>query len=354
MLHYDYIIIGQGIAGSMLAWFLLISGRKVLVIDEFNRQSASQVASGMINPVTGKRLVKSWRFDELFPFAKDAYGQLEKDMGIKIFSEEVICRIFSNKEDSIFFRQKMESGELPEYVKPLKVIPSFFNDTALGGVEISAAWHLNYSALLSSMRKFFTEGKMLLNEQFQFEQLELRDGIVSYKGMEAAKIIFCEGSRAGVNPYFKWLPFNLAKGEVLTVAMDGFPEDRIWRKSVFILPLGGKRFKVGATYQWDFIDEYPSAGAEEELTSRLRSAVNLPFEIIRHDAAVRPTVVDRRPLIGMHPACNQLGVFNGLGTKGALLAPFFAHQFANYLNDGSPLYPEVNISRFSKEAFYPL
>ncbi len=354
MLHYDYIIIGQGIAGSMLAWFLLKSGRRVLVVDEFNRQSASQVASGMINPVTGKRLVKSWKADELLPFAKTAYRELESELHIDIFSEKTICRIFSNKEDSVFFRQKTEMGELPEYVKPLNEIPSCFNDTGLGGVEISASFQLDYSSLLSALRKYFREREILADEKFVADCLDMKDGTVAYKGAGALKIIFCEGSQALENPYFNWLPFNLAKGEVLTVKMEGFPEDKVWHKSVFILPLGRKLFKIGATYQWEFKDGYPSGEGREDLESRLRSAVNLRFEIMGHDAAIRPTVVDRRPLVGMHPVYNQLGVFNGMGTKGALLAPFFAQQFAKYLNDGLPLDSEVNISRFSKEPFYPV
>lgn len=337
----------------MLAWFLLKSGKKIVIIDEFNPQTASQIATGIINSVTGKRLVKSWRVDELLPFAKTAYRELEKELGIEVFSEKIICRIFSNKEDKMFFRQKTESGELPDYVKPLNHVPSCFNDAGLGGVEISAAFHLEFYVLLASLRKLFSEEKMLKNERFRFELLEQKDNMISYKGFQAPKIIFCEGMQAQENLYFKWLPFSLVKGEVITVKMEGFPHDKIWYKSVFVLPLGGDLFKVGSTYHWEFEDQNPSTEGLDELTSRLRNAVNLPFEILQHDAAIRPTVVDRRPLVGLHPVYPQMGVFNGLGTKGALLAPFFARQFAEYLSDQKELDPEVNISRFSEEPFYP-
>jgi len=349
----DYILVGQGIAGSMLAWFLLKEGEKVLIVDEFNSNSASLVASGIINPVTGKRLVKSWRIDELLPFAKDTYRQLEKELGIHVFSEKTISRIFSNKEDSQIFCHKKELDELPDCVKPLNVIPSCFNNATLGGVEISVAYQLDYPVFLTAMKKFFLEGKMLLEEKLQFDKLELKNGIVSYKGIEASKIIFCEGNKARENPYFKWLPFNLAKGEVITVKMQGFPEEKIWHKAIFILPKGENMFRVGATYEWNFSDELPSEIRKKELAARLRKAVNLPFEILHHNAAIRPTVIDRRPLIGMHPYYDHLGVFNGLGTKGASLAPFFAHQFAMHLNKELPLDDEVNINRFSAEPFFP-
>src|SRR5262249_2702138 len=148
--------------------------------------------------------------------------------------------------------------ELPGYVKSLNVIPACFSNSFLGGVEISGAWRLDYPALLAAMRRFFAERNMLREEKFQFSQLKLSNGIISYKDAKASKIIFCEGSNAVENPYFKGLPFSLAKGETLMVKMDGFPQDKIWHKGIFILPLRGNLFRIGATYEWNFSDGHPS------------------------------------------------------------------------------------------------
>lgn len=349
----DYIIVGQGIAGSMLAWHLLSAGKTVLIVDEFHLNSASRIASGIINPVTGKRLVKSWKVDELIPFAERTYRHLEKDLGIKIFSRKKICRIFSNKEDFQFFRNKLELDELPRGVNPLKEIPDLFNDATLGGIEISESYQLDYPVLLTALRKLFLDRRILHDEKFDFKSMDFGQGKIYYRGIIASKIIFCEGSALG-NPYFKWLPFNLAKGEVITVSMEGFPQDCIWHKGVFILPLENNTFRVGATYEWNFADDCPSEAGKQELAFRLSRAVRIPFDIIQHDAAIRPTVVDRRPMVGLHPKNKELGVFNGLGTKGASLAPFFSHQFAMHLVNGSPLDKEVSIDRFSKEPFFPV
>lgn len=342
---FDCILVGQGIAGSMLAWFLSEAGQKILLIDEFNSASASRVASGVINPVTGKRLVKSWRTDELIPFAKKTYNKLEAQLGIKVFSEASIHRIFSNKEDFQFFRQKKELDELPGCVLPLNEIPACFCEAQYGGIEIRGVYLVNYSLLLAAMRNRFRESGRLLEEKFHFKDLKVKGEQISYRNIEARRIIFCEGSAATENPYFSELPFNFAKGEVVTVSMPNFPQDKIWHKGIFIAPLGNALFRIGATYEWNFHHALPSEKGRAELEKKLSRAVNLPFKIIEHFAAIRPTVKDRRPLIGLHPVFQQIGIFNGMGTKGASLAPFFANHFSNYLLGKNALDAEVSIAR---------
>jgi glycine/D-amino acid oxidase-like deaminating enzyme len=343
---FDFIIIGQGIAGSMLARFLTKSGKSVFIIDEFRPNSASQIATGIINPITGKRLVKSWRIDELLPFAKKAYREIEAELGISFFSETTIRRIFSNKEDHQFFRQKNEVDELPDYVKPLHAIPSCFRDTDLGGIEIHGVCVLNYPLLLAAMRKWVAAQHMLLEEKFHFEQLKLEDGKVHYKNIAASKIIFCEGSRASDDPYFSALPFNFAKGEVLTVEIPGYQQDKIWHKGIFITPVADELYRVGATYEWDFADALPSEKGREELEKKLKRAISLPYKVVDQFAAIRPTITDRRPLIGLHPAHREIGIFNGMGTKGASLAPFFASHFTDFLVSGKKIDAEVDVQRF--------
>ncbi|MDZ4847021.1 MAG: FAD-binding oxidoreductase [Chitinophagales bacterium] len=346
----DYLIIGQGIAGSMLTWFLTKANQKVFLIDEFHPNSASQVATGVINPITGKRLVKSWRIDELLPFAKNTYTELEHELGIKLLSETRIHRIFSNPEDFQFFRQKNELGELPENIKPLIGIPACFQDAHLGGIEIHGVYLLNYQFLLAAMRKKFLENNMLAEEKFEQEQLHFENGKVIYKNMEASKIIFCEGSSAGSNSFFQTLPYNFAKGEALTVEIPGFNQTGIWHKGIFITPLANELYRVGATYDWDFPDALPSEKGKAELEKKLKRAINIPYKVVDHVAAIRPTVKDRRPLIGVHPENNQVGIFNGMGTKGASLAPYFAKQFADFLTTGKCLDEEVDVARIISAA----
>lgn len=334
----------------MLGWFLTKANQKVFLIDEFQSNSASQVATGVINPVTGKRLVKSWRIDELLRFAKSTYRELEQELGINILSETVINRIFSNKEDYDFFRQKKELDEIPENVQPLKEIPACFHDAHFGAIEIHGVYLLNYQLLVAAMRKRFLEKRMLAEEKFEQEHLRIENGKVIYKNIEASKIIFCEGSYAGANPFFPTLPYNFAKGEVLTVEIPNYKQNQIWHKGIFITPLTKGLYRVGATYEWDFKDALPSVKGRAELEKKLKRAINLPYKVVGHAAAIRPTVKDRKPLIGLHLENAAVGIFNGMGTKGASLSPFFAKHFTDFLTAGVPLDAEVNVSRFLKQA----
>lgn len=112
------------------------------------------------------------------------------------------------------------------------------------------------------------------------------------------------------------------------------------------MPLGNQLFKVGATYEWDQLNDIPSEEGKFELTKKLNSIISSPYNIVSHDAGVRPSVIDRRPVIGAHPKHNNIYVFNGLGTKAVMLAPYFAKQFVNYLQNNTPLDKEVDINRF--------
>ena len=59
-------------------------------------------------------------------------------------------------------------------------------------------------------------------------------------------------------------------------------------------------------------------------------------------------MVDRRPVIGCHPEEDRVAIFNGLGTKGVSLAPYFSDLFAQHLVENRQLCSEVDVRRFFK------
>ena len=344
----DYIIVGQGIAGSMLSWFLLQAGQKVLVIDDFNPSSASNIASGITNPITGRKFVKTWLADDIIPFAESTYQGFEQLFGESFFHSISIIKLFDSVKAQNDWSARCATPEYLPYLRNEEIIyldkQKVKND--FGGFEINGGSKLEVSKFLALYRSFLKQKNLLLEEKFLMDELKPEENLVMYKGVTANKIIFCEGASATQNPYFKFLPFQLAKGECLILNIEDFYSDKVLNGEVLIMPTTVKNeYYIGATHQWNFDDDKPSEIGKNELLGNLSTVLNAPFKIKDHKAAIRPTVKDRRPFIGFNPDFPQLGIFNGMGTKGISLAPFFADHFAQHLVNEKPLMREVSIER---------
>lgn len=350
MKKINYVIVGQGLAGTILSQMLLKHGRSIIIIDAEGFSNTSRVAAGLYNPVVFKRLVKSWLADELIPFMNEFYSESEKLLGTKFYFKKHIIKPFAEDQEKVLWLKKTKE-DVGRYLSKY-IYDDFLNDiiyNPLGASEIIEAGNLDTTVFLNAFKGFFEKSNCLMKEKFEYDKLIISEDGVNYKNIYADKIIFCEGHKALDNPYFSWLPFKLTKGETLTIKLNEahiIPLDKVINKGIFILPLGNNIYKVGATYEWEDLTEFPTEKGKADLLDKLRKVLKVPFDIIDHQAGIRPTVNDRRPLIGLHPKHRSLGIFNGLGTKGVMLAPFFARQFVSFLEDLSPLNKEVNIDRF--------
>jgi glycine/D-amino acid oxidase-like deaminating enzyme len=348
----DYIIAGRGIAGTVLAQTLMNRRKTVMIIDEPSLSSASKIAAGLYNPVVFKRLVKSWMADELIPVMDDFYHDCEQLLNEQFYFKKQIVKLFTEENEKAFWLKKTteDVGKYLSNVIHDEFLPGIVHNP-LGASEVIAAGNLDTTKFLDAFKKYFQKHNCLAEEKFEHAQLAVSENSVSYKGITAGKIIFCEGYRATENPYFNNLPFKLTKGEILTIKLPGdaiIPVEKVINKGVFILPLGNNIFKAGATYEWNELTEEPTEKGRIELSEKLQKVLGVPFEIIDHRAGIRPTVSDRRPLLGFHPQHPALAVFNGMGTKGVMLAPYFAKHFADVLENKIPLNKEVDIARFLK------
>jgi len=344
----DYIIVGQGIAGTTLAHGLAKEGKKTLVIDHFSQSSSSNVATGLFNPVVFKRLVKSWKVDLLLPVAEAFYKEMEMEFKEQFYFKKELIKLFTEDHEKDFWLKKAASPEVGTYLSKqihTDLYPGIVNDSN-GWSEVLLAGYVSVSRLLELYRKHLLEEKRLLEEKFDFNSLSVFPDHVNYRGVNARKIVFCEGYKAIENPFFNYLHFKLTKGEVLTLRIKNFDMEKVLIKGVFILPLGNELFKIGATYEWKEIDELPTDKGRKELLEKFESIVKAPYEVLTHQAGVRPTVEDRRPLIGLHPKHPAIGIFNGMGTKGVMLAPFFAGHFIDFMERQLPLDKEVDIHRY--------
>ena len=345
--HFDFIIVGQGIAGTLLSHNLTEAGRTVLVIDDYNPSSSSQVAAGIIHPVTGRRLVKSWMYADTFPVALQTYRKLEQKFNTDLFIEKPILEIFDSVKTKNDWSIKSEDASFANIAG--KMLPPGFNDSIEaphGAIEINGGGFLLIKKLMDVWRNYLMQKKIVLNEKFDIDFLSHHENGIVYKDYEATKIIFCEGFTATENPYFKSLPFQPSKGEVLIVKCEALTNEYIINKSNYILPLDNQHFKIGATFDWQNLNTEPTAAAREKLTQQFAFIIKAPFTIENHFAAVRPTVKDRKPFIGLHPHYTNVCIFNGLGTKGVLLSPWLANMMCDLLINEQPVVREVQIGKY--------
>lgn len=344
----DYIIVGQGIAGSLLGIELLNSDKKILVIADLDRPSSSQVAGGMYNPVTGKHLAKTWLADDLYPFLDSYYKALELKLKANFFHPTTIYRPYVNQQQKEQFIHTITKHEIGHFVKTTEEREQFspFIQNPLGGIVTKHGGWIDVPILTKACLALFQSTNSFSSEIFDYSQLQVFENKIIYKGKTAQNIVFCEGFYATQNPYFAWLPFNPVKGETLIAKMEDYSISEIINQNSWIMPIGDKRYRFGATYSWHELDFINTERAKADLLVKVGKYLRHPFEICAQQAGVRPATKDRRPIMGRHPNFKNVLIFNGLGTKGVSIAPYFTVDFVKYLNSQKELHSETTIERY--------
>jgi len=323
-------------------------GANVLVIDNSIPNTASKMASGIINPVTGRRVVRTWMIEELLPFAWDAYTTIGNELGKTLIQQCNILDFHPSQQMCDAFEARLTEGDtyLDRPANERKWQELFQFNYGIG--EIEPCYLTNITTLLQEWRNVLVHKKALTEEVFDIVHLITTEKDVVYKDITAKKVIFCEGVGGRDNPFFTMLPWSKDKGEFLIVSIPGLPATHIYKQGLTIAPYGEDTFWVGATHEWNYTDLEPNPAYRKKVEEQLNYFLKLPYTILEHRVAERPVNLERRPFVGMHPLHPFVGIFNGMGTKGCSLAPYFAHQFAMHLVHGTPLLPAADISRFQK------
>lgn len=343
----DYIVVGQGLAGSVLALTLTRAGKKVLVINQTRANSASMVAAGLFNPITGKVMKKTWKADQLFPYLQRFYSWAEKLTQSHFFHPLTLYRPFLTVQEQNDWMAKSCEEEFAPYLEAIygqSTHPSLIYDP-YGGIALQQSGYLEIPVFLEACKNYLLRQDSYLEEVFDEGDLTFHDRGIAYKNLSAAKIIYCNGVAAARSQYFNWLPFRPVKGELLWAEFEK-PYEHIFNRGVFMFRHSENISKVGATYDWRNTEEAPTAHGKKELLDKLNKLTPMSFKIIDQKAGIRPATKDRRPFIGLHPAYKPLGIFNGLGAKGVSLAPYFADRFVEFLERNGALDSEVSINRY--------
>jgi glycine oxidase len=343
----NFLIVGQGIAGTTLAHKLYENGKYVHLIDNKHQSSSSLIAGGVTHPMSFKRIILSWKADSLIPTAKAYYDAFEVTFKTKVFHELEMSRVFSSIEEQNNWQGRTADSPMKDIIGDEELGLGF----PFGSGKVKMAGRLDVALYLSRSNEFFKEEKIISEEQFDYNQLTYSETGVEYKGIVAENIIFCEGFKINQNPYFNYIPLSPTKGEVLIIKTKDLP-DCILSQGCFVMPIGNDKYVLGATYDRDNINQETTKLGKEQLIEKLKAIGNFDFEIIEHRAGVRPTTHDRRPILGTHPKYSNMHIFNGLGSKGVMLAPHFAGELIEYIIKGVQLNEEVRVSRYSKKHLY--
>ena len=345
----DYLIIGSGIAGIAFAETCLQKDKSFFVLDD-DSQNSSKVAGGLYNPVILKRFSKLEHAQEQLILLDSFYASIEGRINRKInFPLPILRKFFSIEEQNNWFIASDKIGLSPFLSTTIQYKQYDGIDAPHGYGEVLQTGYVDTALLLDAFRSYLKENNVFRQETFEYGLLEVGTDFIQYKEIKAKHIIFAEGFGMHANLYFKHLPLDGTKGELFIIKAPGLNLDVIVNTSVFILPLGNDLFKVGATYNWADKTDLPTEEGKQELITRIEEILSCDFEIIEHFAGVRPTVKDRRPLVGTHPDHANIHILNGLGTRGVMLGPSMAQALYEHIENGKPLDLSSDIKRFNKK-----
>lgn len=346
----DYLIIGSGLAGISFSEMALQNGKSILVLDN-NSQNSSKIAGGLYNPVILKRFSEVGQAKEHLFIMNEFFAILERKLDVKIDIKTPILRRFYSVEEQNNWFAASDKPNLSTFLSTNLITKKYTGiDSPFGYGEVLQTGYVDTALLLKHYKDYLIKNQFFLEESFDYTLLKEEENGIRYKDIQARHIIFAEGFGMHANPYFKGLPLDGTKGELLIIKAPLLDLDVIVNSSVFILPLGDNLFKIGATYNWEDKTDIPTEEGKTELIEKIKEVIHCDFEIISHLAGVRPTVKDRRPLVGTYSNHNSIHILNGLGTRGVMLGPAMAKSLFENIEFQKPLEREIDIRRFARKS----
>jgi len=349
--EYDYLILGQGLAGSLLGWNLMQQGCRVMLIDNDHASSSSMVAAGLINPLAGRRLVLPPDMDAWLEAAADTYNGLEQSAGKRLYHQLDMLRLFQDPGQLRFWERLQKQPAARNFFGEACVSDGCGQGihAPLGGFTQYHTGYVDLPGLLDHLREQFMQANALTTGSLDYADISLEQNMVCWRQFSADQLVCCEGWRAQTNPWFNWLPFTPDKGEFLTLKGGTLPEHIINGRHMAV-PLTTGSLRFGSTHEHEKLDNQPTNGGREQLLTGLEQLLSNgnDFQVTAHQAGVRPATQDRQPLLGTHPEYSNLHIFNGFGAKGTLTIPWHAQLFSDYLERKASLPETVDITRFNQ------
>ncbi len=330
-----------------MALKLLQNNKSFIVIDD-NAHKASAIAAGIYNPVVLKRFAIVWNAKTQIQKLKEVFSSFEQLLNHNYIYEFPVYRIFNDENEKKTWNKKADREDLKDFLSKDFTQLDEFNQIAqpLGTGEVQHTGRIDLTNLLPDFKSYLLENELALDETFAYDELQIEEDYVTYKDIKAKKVIFAEGFHIKQNPWFNQLPIIGVKGEVLRIKTDAQLPNAVVKAKEFLMPLAENEYFVGATYDRDHVNYETTVAAKESLVKGVEQFLNANVEVIDQKASIRPTVSDRRPIIGAHPMHKNLICLNGMGTRGTMLAPVMVDELYAHLEENTPIHPEAAITRF--------
>ena len=342
----DYIIVGFGLAGMAFAEQLRKNNKSFVVISD-NSQHSSRVAGGLYNPVILKRFTMAWDAPKQLKKAMDFYEEVEAYLGASFKTPLAVLRRFNSIEEQNLWMQAIDKPGLAHFLSDSFVKNK--NDGIDVPYQMGLVKHtgrVDIKALLACYVDSLEKQEKLLRASFIHDDLEVEDDFVKYNAIQAKNIVFCEGYGMLSNPYFNTLPLVGNKGEYLIIEAPELKLNEAVKSAIFILPLGDSLYKVGATYNNQDLTSDTTEAARDQIVRKLNQIIKVAYKIVGQEAGVRPTVKDRKPLIGTHSKHKNIHLLNGFGSRGILIGPSVSEQLYNHIENKTPLDRQTDLQRF--------
>ena len=324
MKNTNTIIVGQGIAGSLVAFMLHRKNIPFVVIDPAHENTASLIAAGMFTPISGKRKTVHPLVLQQIPFAINIYQSLEKLLGLHLLHLNNIHQAFATVDERTELITRAANKDFAKLIVS-NVAPLHGIKEENGAVEINNSGWVNCLLFIKSFRKWLQDQELFIEEAFDHKSLVPGNVSMQYNNWEFEKIIFCEGFSGKNNPFFSVEQLVPCKGEVLTIFCSQLVTDKIVKRNkCYLIPSGEHLFKAGATYGWHDASVTPTVEGKKQIEDQLNELIENEFSIIDHKTAIRPTTANREVIAKQHPQYKNIFMLNGLGTKGILQGPWWA------------------------------
>lgn len=344
MKKIDYLIVGQGLAGTFFAFELIKNNKSFIVVDE-DFQKASKVSAGIFNPVVLKRFVSIWQAKEQVEKLRDKIKELEFFFNQKFLYNNEVLRIFHDEEEIKIWKNKAQTIALRHFLdEEIHEDKSIKSNFGFGKVFYSG--RIDVSLILKKVKSFLLENEIYRNEKFDYSEIKFENEYINYRNIQTKHLVFCEGFQVKKNPFFSNLPILTDKGEFLKVKLNREIGSNLYKKKHFLYKIDENSAYLGGTYNPLDTSEEITNQSKEILEEDIMQMYGKDYEIIEQTWGFRPVSKDRRPILGTHQEHKNIHILNGLGTRGTLIGATFAEKLFHNIENQIELEKEIDVQRF--------